>query len=166
LCCLLFFSEEDNAQWKEFVQEQQQKLGLSIKFLKEETVLGTGGGLLNFEKEIMQGNPSHIFVLHCDILSTFPLQEILSVHMSHANASCTILGKRVASDQAHKYGCLVVDPKTHELMHYAEKPETFISDMINTGVYVFSPTIFDHLRKGITLKMCGHEKKKKGGMRL
>jgi len=43
---------------------------------------------------------------------------------------------------AHKYGCLAFDPTTKEVLHYAEKPETFVSDMINCGIYVFSPSIY------------------------
>lgn len=46
------------------------------------------------------------------------------------------------SDQAHKYGCLAVDQMTSEALHYAEKPETFVSDIINGGIYIFSPSVY------------------------
>ena len=29
--------------------------------------------------------------------------------------------------------------------HYVEKPETFVSDVINCGLYIFSPSIFKHM---------------------
>ena len=35
------------------------------------------------------------------------------------------------------YGCLVKDENTHELLHYTEKPETFVSDLINSGTILF-----------------------------
>jgi mannose-1-phosphate guanylyltransferase len=37
------------------------------------------------------------------------------------------------------------------VIHYAEKPETFVSDVINCGVYVFTTAGIYHLiDKGIT----------------
>ncbi|KAJ0051426.1 hypothetical protein Pint_02644 [Pistacia integerrima] len=48
----------------------------------------------------------------------------------------------VSAESAHQFGELVADPITKELLHYTEKPETFVSDLINCGVYVFTPDIF------------------------
>jgi len=50
--------------------------------------------------------------------------------------------KKVPQDQAARYGCLAVEPLSREVLHYAEKPETFISDIINAGIYLFSPSVF------------------------
>ena len=35
-----------------------------------------------------------------------------------------------------------MNESTNEVLHYAEKPETFVSDIINCGVYLFSSSIF------------------------
>ena len=35
-------------------------------------------------------------------------------------------------------------------MHYVEKPETFVSNIINAGGYIFSPEIFQHLARIFT----------------
>ncbi|KAK6913165.1 Nucleotidyl transferase domain [Dillenia turbinata] len=48
----------------------------------------------------------------------------------------------VSAESANQFGELVADPVTKELLHYTEKPETFVSDLINCGVYVFTPEIF------------------------
>ncbi|KAL0649616.1 hypothetical protein Bca4012_092307 [Brassica carinata] len=45
-----------------------------------------------------------------------------------------------------QFGELVADPVTNELLHYTEKPETFVSDRINCCVYVFTPDIFTAIR--------------------
>ncbi len=37
---------------------------------------------------------------------------------------------------------MVEDPASHHVLHFAEKPETFGSDVANCGVYVFSPAVF------------------------
>jgi len=47
-----------------------------------------------------------------------------------------MLGVRVPKETAHKYGCIVPHPTTMQVLHYVEKPESFISDLINGGVYL------------------------------
>lgn len=34
---------------------------------------------------------------------------------------------KVSAEAAHEFGELVADPETNELLHYTEKPETFVS---------------------------------------
>ena len=43
------------------------------------------------------------------------------------------------------YGCVVEDKNTHTVLHYVEKPSSYISCIINCGVYVFSSQIFPML---------------------
>lgn len=64
----------------------------------------------------------------------------------------TILVKKVSKEKAAEFGELVADPQTKELLHYTEKPETFVSDLINCGVYVFSSSLFDHISSVSTFK--------------
>ena len=45
------------------------------------------------------------------------------------------------------YGCIVEKPGSHEVLHYVEKPETFVSNIINAGAYLFTPEIFPLLGK-------------------
>ena len=47
--------------------------------------------------------------------------------------------------QSLHYGCVVQNKNTEEVTHYVEKPETFVSTLINCGVYVFSMEIFQTL---------------------
>lgn len=47
------------------------------------------------------------------------------------------------------YGCLVADSKTFEVTHYVEKPETFVSDMISCGVYLFHSSIFKDIENAV-----------------
>ena len=37
--------------------------------------------------------------------------------------------------------CLIDNfvPFTPQVLHYVEKPETFVSEIINCGIYIFSP---------------------------
>jgi len=137
---LLGFYDSDDG-WNQIIAEAKKELGINIRYLAETMTLGTGGGLVHFQKDLLKGNPECIFLLHCDIVCGFPLLEMLSFHRKHGK-EVTVLGKQVPSDQAHKYGCLAVDQMTSEALHYAEKPETFVSDIINGGIYIFSPSIY------------------------
>lgn len=41
----------------------------------------------------------------------------------------------------------VENKESHEVLHYVEKPSTFVSKLINCGVYICSLDIFDMLQK-------------------
>jgi mannose-1-phosphate guanylyltransferase len=58
---------------------------------------------------------------------------------------------KVPRDTATRYGCIVADPQTAEVLHYTEKPQTFVSDLISCGVYLFSPMIFKDMEKAVAI---------------
>ena len=47
--------------------------------------------------------------------------------------------------QSLNYGCIVQDKSDGFMLHYVEKPQSYISPIINCGVYLFSLDIFDQL---------------------
>jgi mannose-1-phosphate guanylyltransferase len=103
--------------------------------------LGTSGGLKKFRADVERGDPDHVFVLHGDVVCDFPLYAMFDTHLKHSGA-CTLLGTRVSKDDAKFFGVLGLSPEVSgdglvEVLHYAEKPETFVSDVISCGVYVF-----------------------------
>ena len=59
---------------------------------------------------------------------------------------------QVAREVANKYGCLVANPGSNEVLHYVEKPESFISDLISCGIYLFNCAIFDEMKKAMQNK--------------
>ncbi|KAJ9075857.1 hypothetical protein DSO57_1031659 [Entomophthora muscae] len=120
--------------------------GLAIKYLREYQPMGTAGGLYHFRDELRKGNPEGIFVLHADVCCNPPFSEIIGFHKSR-KALCTIVGTKVPKDQAKNYGCLVASPSSSEVLHYVEKPESFISDLISCGMYFFEEAIFDEIKK-------------------
>ncbi|XP_028089631.1 uncharacterized protein LOC114289981 isoform X3 [Camellia sinensis] len=63
----------------------------------------------------------------------------------------TILVIKVSAESANQFGELVADPVTNELLHYTEKPETFVSDRINCGVYIFTPDFFNAIQ-GVSIQ--------------
>lgn len=66
------------------------------------------------------------------------------------DAEAVILGTRVSNDAASNFGCIVSDSHTRRVLHYVEKPESHISNLINCGVYLFSTdAIFPSIRSAI-----------------
>ncbi|KAH6781212.1 ADP-glucose pyrophosphorylase family protein [Perilla frutescens var. hirtella] len=124
-----------------FVSSISNELRVPVRYLKEDKPHGSAGGLYNFRDQIMEESPSHIVLLNCDVCCSFPLPEMLEAHTSYGGMG-TILVIKVSPESANQFGELVADPVTNELLHYTEKPETFVSDRINCGVYIFTPDIF------------------------
>lgn len=54
----------------------------------------------------------------------------------------TIMATEATRQQSLHYGCIVQDRDTSEVTHYVEKPSTFVSTLINCGVYICSTEIF------------------------
>lgn len=48
-------------------------------------------------------------------------------------------------ETAHNYGCIVSDADSL-VLHYVEKPETYISNMVNGGIYLFNTSLFDEIK--------------------
>ncbi|KAI3887177.1 hypothetical protein MKW92_016770 [Papaver armeniacum] len=124
-----------------YVSSISNELKIPVRYLREDKPHGSAGGIYNFRDQIMDDSPSHIFLLNCDVCSSFPLPEMLDAHKSYGGMG-TILVSKVSAESASEFGELVADPTTNELLHYTEKPETFVSDRINCGVYIFTPDIF------------------------
>ncbi|CAH7687817.1 nucleotide-diphospho-sugar transferase [Phakopsora pachyrhizi] len=125
---------------------------LQIRYLREYEALGTAGGLYHFRDAILKGFPEQIYVLHSDIASSFPLSELKSFHDRHRGVG-TLMGVQVSKELSTRFGCIVTNPETAQALHYVEKPESFLSNTINTGVYLFDKSIFDEIKAAMDLKM-------------
>jgi mannose-1-phosphate guanylyltransferase len=135
-----------------FISESQIEFPkISFRYLREYVAMGTAGCLLHFKDEITRGSPDHFFVLNADIASSFPLEQMLRFHVSKGSIA-TLMGVQVPKESTKKYGCIVYNRATLEIEHFVEKPETFISDTVSCGVYLFSPSIFDYFAAACEVK--------------
>lgn len=117
--------------------------GVRIEYLHEKELLGSAGAVEQM-KYFLHGAP--FVVVGCDDLTDLPLDKIAAFH-EQKNAVATIgLVEREAVDQ---YGVVVTDPNG-KITGFQEKPAkgTERSKKVNTGIYVFSPSIFDHIEHG------------------
>ncbi|KAK2967874.1 hypothetical protein RJ640_029868 [Escallonia rubra] len=137
-----FYEERDFAL---YVSSISNELKVPIRYLREDKPHGSAGGFYYFRDIIMEDDPSHIFLLNFDICCSFPLHDMLEAHRRFGKMG-TLLVIRVSAESANQFGELVADPVTKEVLHYTEKPETFVSDLINCGVYVFTPEVFSAIQ--------------------
>jgi mannose-1-phosphate guanylyltransferase len=106
--------------------------------------LGSAGGL----KKIQDFQPffDDTFVVLCgDALIDLDLGEAVRRH-KEKGAMASMITKRVPPDQVSSYGVVVCDPDGR-VLRFQEKPavEDAASDMINTGIYIFEPEVFDFI---------------------
>lgn len=140
----------DESVFRDFIKDSAKAFpNISIKYLREYQALGTAGGLYHFRDAILKGHPDRFFVLNADVCCSFPLNEMLKMFETK-NAEAVILGTRVSNEAATNFGCIVSDAHSNRVLHYVEKPESHISNLINCGVYLFSTEcIFPSIRNAI-----------------
>ncbi|GAB7349442.1 hypothetical protein MBLNU459_g8548t1 [Dothideomycetes sp. NU459] len=140
----------DESVFRDFIKDSHKEFPhISIRYLREYTALGTAGGLYHFRDAILKGKPDRFFVLNADVCCSFPLNEMLKLQ-DEKDAEAIILGTRVSNDAASNFGCIVSDAHTKRVLHYVEKPESHISNLINCGVYLFSTEcIFPSIRSAM-----------------
>ena len=140
----------DETVFRDFIKDSAKELPkIRIQYLREYQALGTAGGLYHFRDAILKGRPDRFFVLNADVCCSFPLNEMLRL-FEEKDAEAVILGTRVSNDAASNFGCIVSDADTKRVLHYVEKPESHISNLINCGVYLFSTEcIFPSIRSAI-----------------
>jgi mannose-1-phosphate guanylyltransferase len=140
----------DESVFRDFIKESAKEFPqLKIQYLREYQALGTAGGLYHFRDAILKGKPDRFFVLNADVCCSFPLEAMLKL-FEEKDAEAVILGTRVGTEAASNFGCIVSDPQTKRVLHYVEKPESHISNLINCGVYLFATEcIFPSIRSAI-----------------
>ncbi|KAJ5669637.1 mannose-1-phosphate guanyltransferase [Penicillium macrosclerotiorum] len=140
----------DETVFRDFIKDAAKEFPqFRIQYLREYTALGTAGGLYHFRDAILKGKPERLLVLNADVCCSFPLGEMLRL-FEEKDAEAVILGTRVGNEAATNFGCIVSDSHTKRVLHYVEKPESHISNLINCGVYLFATEcIFPAIRSAI-----------------
>eukprot|EP00871_Galdieria_phlegrea_P003532 jgi/Galph1/417/GphlegSOOS_G5151.1 len=133
---------------QDFLQSEQQKLGIKITCSRESEPLGTAGPIKLAESLLNDGEP--FFVLNSDIICDYPFQQMLEFHRKHGKMG-TILVTQV--EEPSRYGVVLFE-KDGKIDRFVEKPPKFVGNRINAGAYLFNPTILDKL----TLKATSIEK--------
>ncbi|GAA6043709.1 hypothetical protein JCM8097_007494 [Rhodosporidiobolus ruineniae] len=134
----------DEAVINSFIKEASRDFpNLSIRYLREYQSLGTAGGVYHYRDIISKGSPDQLFVMHSDVVADWPLAELQKFHNGHRGVG-TVMSVTVPREEANKFGCIV------HALHYVEKPEEFLSNTVNAGLYIFDTSLlFSSIREAM-----------------
>jgi len=117
------------------------EFGVNINYLNEDNPLGTAGALGMMDKPTKD-----VLVVNADIVTQVNFVAMFDYHHSHQSAMT--LGVR-AYEHVVPYG--VVDIQESRVCGIVEKP--LHRWFVNAGMYILSPEVFGHLRRGERLDM-------------
>ncbi|XP_013382064.1 mannose-1-phosphate guanyltransferase beta-A-like isoform X1 [Lingula anatina] len=121
---------------------QEEKLGVTITFSYEEEPLGTAGPLA-LAREILGSNDEPFFVLNSDVICDFPFKDMARFHKNHGREGTIVVTK---VEEPSKYGVVVYHPESGKIDSFVEKPQEFVSNKINAGLYIFSPSMLNRIQ--------------------
>ncbi|KAI5639164.1 nucleotidyl transferase domain-containing protein [Phthorimaea operculella] len=148
---ILIIGSYPTTQMTQFVTDMQKEYHVIIRYLQEFTPLGTGGGLYHFRDQVRAGNPAAFFLLNGDVCADFPLKELATFHGEKPSALVTIMGTEATRQQSVHYGCMVRNNDS-AVTHYVEKPSSYVSTLINCGVYMCSLNVFQTMAEAAQKK--------------
>lgn len=106
-----------------------------VNFVEEKEFLGTAGGL-----KLLEGRIQDTFFLNnCDVLIEEDYSEILKYHKKSKNIITLVCALK---KEIIPYGTIEAD-ETGQIIELKEKPN--FDFLINTGLYVIEPEIFDEI---------------------
>lgn len=123
------------------MKQQQDRLGITISISQEKEPLGTAGPLA-LARDHLTVDDEPFFVLNSDVVCDFPFKEMAEFHKNHGKEGTIVVTK---VEEPSKYGVVVYDLKTGRIDKFVEKPQVYVSNKINAGLYIFSPKILDRI---------------------
>ncbi|MDH3745743.1 MAG: sugar phosphate nucleotidyltransferase [Acidobacteriota bacterium] len=112
-------------------------LGVSIEYLVEKKPRGTAGALKLVEPHL---DSEPFLVIHGDVLTDIDLDDFIGFHFSE-EAVATIAVKPRAAER--RYGQVML--QGNRITEFLETSSTAGFTIVNTGVYLFQPGIFDFI---------------------
>ncbi|NLZ38106.1 MAG: NDP-sugar synthase [Firmicutes bacterium] len=113
--------------------------GVNITYSYEEELLGTAGGFKRVQDFF---GAEQALIISGDALTDINLEAFLNFHNKNSGIA-TLALKRVADPT--QYGVVLLEE--NRIIRFQEKPkrEEAVSNLANTGIYLFNPEIFDHI---------------------
>lgn len=127
-------------QMEKELKEEAGKLGVNLIFSHETEPLGTAGPLA-LAKDILSASDEPFFVLNSDIICEFPFKELEHFHRSHKKEGTIVVTK---VEEPSKYGVVVYDERGC-IESFIEKPQEFVSNKINAGMYILNPSVLKRI---------------------
>jgi mannose-1-phosphate guanylyltransferase len=120
----------------------------------EGMAVGSAGGMKRIQD--FSGFFDETFAVLCgDALVDVDFSQALLFHRSH-NAIATLVLREVPPHDVSKYGVVQTDA-SGRITQFQEKPtpEEAVSTMVNSGIYLFEPEIFNYIPSGVEFDIGG-----------
>eukprot|EP01053_Blabericola_migrator_P006210 Blabericola_migrator_1__6209@NODE_3134_length_2013_cov_61_236896_g1961_i0_p1_GENE_NODE_3134_length_2013_cov_61_236896_g1961_i0NODE_3134_length_2013_cov_61_236896_g1961_i0_p1_ORF_typecomplete_len391_score33_52NTP_transferase/PF00483_23/1_1e50Hexapep/PF00132_24/3_3e09Hexapep/PF00132_24/0_012NTP_transf_3/PF12804_7/6_2e10Hexapep_2/PF14602_6/0_014Hexapep_2/PF14602_6/0_001DUF4954/PF16314_5/1_4e05Fucokinase/PF07959_12/2_4e02Fucokinase/PF07959_12/0_021IspD/PF01128_19/0_0036_NODE_3134_length_2013_cov_61_ len=132
---------------KDALSRLEAKYGIKLSCSVEEEPLLTAGPIrlardLIYEDMENEEHPELLFVFNSDIICEFPLADVLKFHLAHQREG-TICATTVKDPSL--YGVIQYDSGTGVIDKFIEKPQTWVGDCINAGLYLFNRSMIDRI---------------------
>ena len=116
--------------------------GMGVRFHREERLMGTAGSV----KNVAQAFDQTFVVVMGDALTDVDVREVVAFH-KEKGATATLALTPV--EDTTEYGVAVLDAEKR-IVGFQEKPEPSeaISNLANTGIYVFEPEALSYVPEG------------------
>ncbi|KAG8436203.1 hypothetical protein GDO86_007348 [Hymenochirus boettgeri] len=124
------------------MKAQEKRLGIRISMSHETEPLGTAGPLA-LARELLTENSEPFFVLNSDVICDFPFEDMVCFHKHHGKEGTIVVTK---VEEPSKYGVVVYEVESGQIQRFVEKPQVFVSNKINSGLYIFSPRLLDRIQ--------------------
>jgi len=124
------------------MKKEAERLGIEIHFSHEEEPLGTAGPLA-LARSILASNDEPFFVLNSDVICDFPFKEMVNFHCNHGKEGTIVVTK---VDEPSKYGVVIYEEGTGKINSFVEKPQEFVSNKINAGMYIFNTSVLNRIQ--------------------
>ena len=116
------------------------ELGVTLHYVIEREPLGTAGGV----KAAATGFKEDFLVISGDAYTDFNLTELIDFHKSHGKL-VTIAATRVKDPSS--FGVMLLNG-AGKVRSFIEKPQSPVSDVVSTGIYVFKKEILKKIPSG------------------
>jgi len=124
------------------LEQLEKKYNIKITCSLESEPMGTAGPIRLAKELILNNNPTGLlFVFNSDVICHYPLDKMVEYHKSHKGEG-TIMVTQV--EDPTKYGVVVAE-ESGKILQFVEKPQVFISNKINAGLYLFNVSIIDRI---------------------
>ncbi|MDY0386688.1 MAG: sugar phosphate nucleotidyltransferase [Methanolobus sp.] len=119
--------------------EDGLNFGVKIEYIEQKTQIGTAHAISQARQMIAQDEENFIVVNGDNIIGPDAIYDLIS----GAQGDATILTCK--KDDVSNYGVIVAKGK--RVKEIIEKPKTLVSHLINTGIYLFRPKIFELIER-------------------
>ncbi|WP_036300675.1 sugar phosphate nucleotidyltransferase [Methylotenera sp. L2L1] len=116
--------------------------------------VGSAGGMKKIQD--FSGFFDETFIVLCgDAWIDLDISKALEIHRQK-KAIASIIIREVPNDEVFKYGIVALD-EDDRILQFQEKPDPkdAISNLANTGIYIFEPEIFDYIPSGVAYDIGG-----------